>query len=37
LVAFAAAFGVAVACAAVTTLKQVRTDTSSLSQPIRHS
>jgi hypothetical protein len=36
LVAFAAAFGVAVACAAVTTVKQVRTDTSSLSQPIRH-
>ena len=36
LAAFAAAFGVAVACAAVTTVKQVRTDTSSLSQPIRH-
>ena len=34
LAAFAAAFGVAVACAAVTTVKQVRADTSSLSQPV---
>ena len=36
LVAFAAAFGVAVACAAVTTAKHVKTDTSSLSRSIRH-
>lgn len=36
LAAFAVAFGVAIACAAVTTVKQVKTDTSSLSRPIRH-
>jgi hypothetical protein len=36
LAAFAAAFGVAVACAAVTTVKQARTDTSSLWEPIGH-
>jgi hypothetical protein len=36
LAAFAAAFGVAVACAAVTTVKQVKTDTTQLSQPIKH-
>ena len=33
LAAFAAAFGVAAACAAVTTVKQVRTDTSSETEP----
>jgi len=34
LAAFAAAFGAAAVLAAVTTVKQVRTDTSSLSQPM---
>jgi hypothetical protein len=37
LAALAAAFGIATALAAVTTIKQVRTATSTLSQPVSHS
>jgi hypothetical protein len=36
LAALAAAFGIATALAAVTTIKQVRTATSTLSQPASH-
>jgi hypothetical protein len=36
LAALAAAFGIATALAAVTTIKQVRTATSTLSQPLSH-
>ncbi|HTC98463.1 MAG TPA: hypothetical protein VK734_12100 [Bradyrhizobium sp.] len=36
LAALAAAFGIATALAAVTTIKQVRTATSTLSQPVSH-
>jgi hypothetical protein len=36
LAAFAAAFSLATAIAAVTTIKQVRTATSTLSQPVSH-
>jgi hypothetical protein len=36
LAALAAAFGIATVLAAVTTIKQVRTATSTLSQPLSH-
>jgi len=36
LAALAAAFGIATALAAVTTIKQIRTATSTLSQPVSH-
>jgi len=37
LAAFAAAFSIATVLAAVTTIKQVRTATSTVSQPVSHS
>jgi hypothetical protein len=36
LIALSAAFGIAVVLATVTTIKQVKTETSSLAQPMRH-